>query len=147
MVLFVKITIAKVVFYWTMVLIAQFLPVNLLFFVSSMLSPSRYRYFQLVAGGSSSLQFVPARSSSVFILVCTVKKAYSSVFVICCIPVQGSITFSRCGELWGCFSLVLFMLLIQKQKVMKLILIFECSYSKLRINLYQINIFKHPCIG
>ena len=87
MVLFVKITIAKVVFYWTMVLIAQFLPVNLLFFVSSMLSPSRYRYFQLVAGGSSSLQFVPARSSSVFILVCTVKKAHWSVFVIYCIPV------------------------------------------------------------
>ena len=34
MVLFVKITSAKVVFYWRMVLIAQFLPINLLFFVT-----------------------------------------------------------------------------------------------------------------
>ena len=88
MVLFVKITIAKFVFYWTMVSIAQFSSYQFVVFcVCSMLSPSRYKCFQLVAGGSSSLQFVPAHSSSVFILVCTVKKAHSSVFVIYCIPV------------------------------------------------------------
>ena len=62
MVLFVKITIAKVVFYWTMVLIAQFLPISLLFFVSVRC------WVHLVASVSSLLQVVPVRCSS-FLLV------------------------------------------------------------------------------
>ena len=62
MVLFVKITIAKFVFYWTMVSIAQFLPINLLFFVSVRC------WVHLVTSVSSLLQVVPVRCSS-FLLV------------------------------------------------------------------------------
>ena len=62
MVLFVKITIAKVVFYWTMVLIAQFLPVNLLFFVSVRC------WVHLVTSISSLLQVVPVHCSSVLLV-------------------------------------------------------------------------------
>ena len=61
-VLFVKITIAKVVFYWAMVSIAQFLPINLLFFVSVRC------WVHLVTSVSSLLQVVPVRCSS-FLLV------------------------------------------------------------------------------
>ena len=62
MVLFVKITIAKVVFYWTMVLIAQFLPVNLLFFVSVRC------WVHLVTSISSLLQVDPVHCSSVLLV-------------------------------------------------------------------------------
>ena len=62
MVLFVKITIAKFVFYWTMVSIAQFLPINLLFFVSVRC------WVHLVTSVFSLLQVVPVRCSS-FLLV------------------------------------------------------------------------------
>ena len=61
-VLFVKITIAKVVFYWAMVSIAQFLPINFLFFVSVRC------WVHLVTSVSSLLQVVPVRCSS-FLLV------------------------------------------------------------------------------
>ena len=75
MVFFVIITFANVVFYWVMVLHVQFLPIIFFFFfcVSPLLSPSLYRWFQvipacsrwfqLVLGSSSSFQVVPARSS------------------------------------------------------------------------------------
>ena len=74
MVFFVTITIVNVVFYWAMVLHVRFLPMNFLFFcVGSLLSTSRYRWFQvvptrsrwfqLVPGSPSSFQVVPARSS------------------------------------------------------------------------------------
>ena len=54
------IAIPNVVFYWVMALNAQFLPMNFLFFcVSSLLSPSRYRWFHLVSGGSRWFQLVP----------------------------------------------------------------------------------------
>ena len=63
MVLFVKITIAKFVFYWTMVSIAQFLPINLLFLclfdaesISLQVFPACCRWFQFVAVRSCSFQ-------------------------------------------------------------------------------------------
>ena len=84
MVLFVTITVAKVVFYLAVVLHVQFLPMSfLLFCVSSLLRPSSYRWFQavparsrlfqLVLGSSSLLQVVPPRSSSFLVLVCMQK--------------------------------------------------------------------------
>ena len=60
----------------------------LVFCVSSLLSPSHYRMFQLVPGSSRPFQLVPDDSaccSSFLVLVCTVKKTHSSVFVIYCI--------------------------------------------------------------
>ena len=67
MVLFVTITITNIVFYWEMVLHVQFLPMNFFFFcVNSLLSPSRYRWFQVVPARSrwfKLLLVVPARSS------------------------------------------------------------------------------------
>ena len=60
---FVTIAIANVVFYWAMILYAQFLSWNFLFFrVSSLLSPSRYRWFHLVPGGSSWFKLIPGGS-------------------------------------------------------------------------------------
>ena len=72
-VFFVTITIANVVFYWAMVSHVQFLSMNFIFVrVSSLLSPSRYRWFQVVParsrwfqhvlGSSSLFQVVPACS-------------------------------------------------------------------------------------
>ena len=52
-VLFVTMTIANVVFYWLMALNVQFLAMNFLFFCASpLLSPSRYRCFQVVPARS-----------------------------------------------------------------------------------------------
>ena len=51
--LFVKVTIAKVVFYWAMMLHAQILPMNIVFRLILLLSPSCYRWFTLAPGGSN----------------------------------------------------------------------------------------------
>ena len=60
MVLFVTRTIANVLFYCAMALHVQFLPMNFLFFcVSSLLSPSRCRWFQVVPARSRWFQLVP----------------------------------------------------------------------------------------
>ena len=86
--LFVTIAIPNVVFCQAMVLQAQFFRMNfLLFCVSSLLSPYRSRWFQLVPGSlavsrwfqlvlgsSSSFQVIQAYSSSFLILVCTVQE-------------------------------------------------------------------------
>ena len=58
MVLFLIIDLANVVFCWAIVLHPQFLPMNFVSYVSSLLSPACSRYFQLVLGGSSSFQVV-----------------------------------------------------------------------------------------
>ena len=59
MVLFVTTAIA---FYWAMVIASSVSTMNFLFFcVSSLLSLSRYRWFNLVLGSSSSFLIVPAR--------------------------------------------------------------------------------------
>ena len=84
MMLFVIITVAKVVFCWTMVLVAQFLLMKFLFFVSIrcrvhlvtgdsnlfqvvlgssclfQVVPACLRWFQVVSGSSSLFQVVPA---------------------------------------------------------------------------------------
>ena len=60
MVFFVTITIANITFYWDMVLHVQFLPMNFFFVsVSSLLSPYRYRWFQVVPARSRWFQLVP----------------------------------------------------------------------------------------
>ena len=60
MVFFVTITIANIIFYWGMVLHAQFLPMNFFFVsVSLLLSPYRYRWFQVVPACSRWFQLVP----------------------------------------------------------------------------------------
>ena len=100
-VLFVTITIATIVFYWTTVLQAQFLPINLLFLVSFVaesislkvvlpcyrwyeIVPICFRWLQLVSCGSSLVQVVfvfcsfssfcvvPSRFSLFLALVCTI---------------------------------------------------------------------------
>ena len=77
MVLFVKITIVKVVFYWTMVLLAQFLSMNFLFFVSVRC------WVHLFLGGSILLQVVTNSSSSFLVLVCTMNNLYFHKKIIC----------------------------------------------------------------
>ena len=102
-VLFVAIFIANVIFYWEMVLHTLFLPVNFLFFcVSSLLSSSCYRWFQVVIAcsrqfqlipGSYSLfqvvsvhsrwlQLVPAHSSYFLVLLCAQNALYLAAQVI-----------------------------------------------------------------
>ena len=66
MVLFVAIAIANVVFYWVMVLHAQFLPMKFLFFVPVRcwvhLATGGSTLFELAPGSSSLFQMVPACS-------------------------------------------------------------------------------------
>ena len=65
LVLFVTITVANVVFCWAMVFHVQFLPINFLFFcVSSLLSPSRSRWFQVVPAHSRWFSLLQSSSSS-----------------------------------------------------------------------------------
>ena len=66
MVVFVTIAIANVVFYWVMVLHAQFIPMNFLFFVSVRcwvhLVTGGSTLFEFAAGSFSLFQMVPACS-------------------------------------------------------------------------------------
>ena len=85
--LVVAITIANVVFYWTIVFDAQFLPMNFSFLVSFVAEsillqvvppcsrwfqvvPACSRCIQLLLGSSSTFQVVPSRSSLLLVLVC-----------------------------------------------------------------------------
>ena len=62
MVIFVTIAIANVVFYWAVLLHAVSSYEFLVFYVNSLLSLSRSRWFHLVPGGFNSFQVVPACS-------------------------------------------------------------------------------------
>ena len=113
----------------------------LVFCVSSLLSPSHYRMFQLVPGSSRPFQLVPDDSaccSSFLVLVCTVKKntfiCFRNILYL-----EGIVTSFCCGEFSGFCSLVFLMLLVRK--------LFESFYAKLCQTLYEINIFKYLCIG
>ena len=75
----------KIVFYWTMVLIAQFLSMNFLFFVSVRC------WVHLVPGGSSLFKVVPAGSSSF----------------------QVVLAHSRCFQLLPCFNMYRFQMIIK----------------------------------
>ena len=56
MVLFVTVTIANVVFCCAIMLHLQFRPINLFFCVSLVLTPSRYRWFQVISACSRWFQ-------------------------------------------------------------------------------------------
>ena len=69
---FVTIAIVNIVFCWPIVIARSVSPMSFKFCcVSSLLSASRYRWFHLVPGDSSSLQVVPACFSSFPVLVYT----------------------------------------------------------------------------